>query len=133
MLVPVYLYIKKYCWAHVDTELERSSNLPEVTCESTFERQEMNYRISVPQPRMFSARSWGVFYCLIACLCWCCCCCSCHLGGFVCLFLLQVSSFFENIHPYGQKMSFFMKELERKEEGGSRRGKVVCWIFWTQL
>lgn len=67
MLVPVYLYIKKYCWAHVDTELERSSNLPEVTCESTFERQEMNYRISVPQPRMFSTRSWG-FFLLFDCL-----------------------------------------------------------------
>lgn len=67
MLVPVYLYIKKYCWAHVDTELERLSNLPEVTCESTFERQEMNYRISVPQPRMFSTRSWG-FFLLFDCL-----------------------------------------------------------------
>lgn len=64
----MYPYIKKYCWAHVDTELERSSNLPEVTRESTFERQDMNYRISLPQPRIFPTRSLGAFFCLIVCL-----------------------------------------------------------------
>lgn len=98
--------------------------MPEVTHESTFERQDMNYRISLPQLRMFPTRSLGAFFCLIVWLLL-----LLVFGGVVCLVLLRILRFSENVHPYGQKMSFSMKELERKEEGGGHRGKDICWIF----
>lgn len=113
LLVPVYPYIK-----NIAEFMDIQSWRDQVNCLKSHMKVHLKGKTWTigflsHSPECFPQSPWGFF-------CYCCLFVLLLLllllsfWGF-CLFFLQMLRFFENIHPCGQKMSFFMKELERKE------------------